>query len=208
MTVVDAEGRTHTADDVVLAIPPSVWSTIKFSPALPKVLDPQMGMNVKFLSVVKSHFWREAKLPPNACSDGEIGESWDATEGQGDAGPAVLSVLSGGPAAEAIHRRAVPERQPAYLKELEALYPGFGTQFVKGQLMDWIGDPWTRAGYSFPAPGQVTTIGPALRAGLGRLHFAGEHTCHQFVGYMEGALHSGVALAQRLAARDGLAPQS
>ena len=110
MTVVDAEGRTHTADDVVLAIPPSVWSTIKFSPALPKVLDPQMGMNVKFLSVVKSRFWREAKLPPNACSDGEIGESWDATEGQGDAGPAVLSVLSGGPAAEAIHRRAVPER--------------------------------------------------------------------------------------------------
>ena len=208
MTVVDAGGRTHTADDVVLAIPPSVWPTIKFSPALPKVLDPQMGMGVKFIAVVKSRFWREAKLPPNACADGVVGETWDSTEGQGDEGPAALSALTGGPVAEAIHRRAVPERQPAYLKELEDLYPGFGSQFVKGQMMDWIGDPWTRAGYSFPAPGQVTTIGPVLRAGLGRLHFAGEHTCYQFVGYMEGALHSGVALAKRLAARDGVVPKS
>ena len=208
MTVVDVAGRTHAADDVVLAIPPSVWPTIKFSPALPKVLDPQMGMNVKFLAVVKSRVWREAKLPPNACSDGDIGETWDATEGQGDEGPAAMSILSGGPAAEAIHRRAVAERQPAYLKELEALYPGFGSQFVKGQMLDWIGDPWTRAGYSFPAPGQVTTIGPLLRQGLGRLHFAGEHACYQFVGYMEGALHSGASLAKRLAARDGLVPKS
>jgi monoamine oxidase len=208
MTIVDAEGRTHTADDVVLAIPPSTWTTIKFIPALPKELTPQMGSNVKFLSVVKSRFWREAKLSPDAYSDGDIGMTWEATDGQGDDGLAVMTAFSGGTAAEAIHRRAVPERQPAYLKELEILFPGFGSQFVKGQMIDWLGDPWTRAGYSFPAPGQVTTIGPALRAGIGRLHFAGEHTCYQFVGYMEGALHSGVALAKRLAARDGFAPKS
>ena len=208
MTVVDAEGRTHEADDVVLAIPPSTWPTIKFSPALPKELVPQMGSNVKYLAVVKSRFWREANLSPDAYSDGDIGETWDATDGQGTDGPTVLTSFSGGPAADAIHRRAVPERQPAYRKELEILFPGFGSQFVKGQMLDWIGDPWTRAGYSFPAPGQVTTIGPLLRQGIGRLHFAGEHTCYQFVGYMEGALHSGAALAKRLAARDGLVPKS
>ncbi|MEK6261043.1 MAG: FAD-dependent oxidoreductase [Planctomycetota bacterium] len=208
MTVVDAEGRKHEADDVVLAIPPSTWPTIKFTPALPRELVPQMGSNVKYLAVVKSRFWREAKLSPDAYSDGDIGETCDATDGQGDDGPAVLSSFSGGPAADAIHRRPIPERQPAYQKELEILFPGFGPQFVKGQMMDWIGDPWTRAGYSFPAPGQVTTIGPLLRQGIGRLHFAGEHTCYQFVGYMEGALHSGVALAKRLAARDGLTPKS
>ena len=208
MTVVDAEGRKHEADDVVLAVPPSVWSTIKFSPALPKMLDPQMGMNVKFLSVVKSRFWREAMQTPDSYSDGDIGMTWEATDGQEGDGPAVMTAFSGGTAAEVIHRRAAAERQPAYLKELEALYPGFGSQFLKGQMMDWIGDPWTRAGYSFPAPGQVTTIGPVLRQGIGRLYFAGEHTCYQFVGYMEGALHSGAALAKRLAVRDGLVPKS
>ena len=35
------------------------------------------------------------------------------------------------------------------------------------------------------------TQGPILAAGLGRLHFAGEHTCLKFVGFMEGAVQSG-----------------
>ena len=65
--------------------------------------------------------------------------------------------------------------------------------------MDWPGDPHTGAGYSFPAPGQVTTLIPRLRAGIGRLHFAGEHTSTKFVGYMEGGLDSGVAVARKLA---------
>jgi monoamine oxidase len=38
----------------------------------------------------------------------------------------------------------------------------------------------------------------------GRLHLAGEHTCYKFVGYMEGALDSGIRIAKRLAARDGV----
>ena len=37
------------------------------------------------------------------------------------------------------------------------------------------------------------------------MHFAGEHTCYAFVGYMEGALNSGASLARRLAQRDGVA---
>jgi monoamine oxidase len=50
----------------------------------------------------------------------------------------------------------------------------------------------------------VTTVGPILHEGMGRLHFIGEHTCYDFVGYMEGALKSGVSLAKRLANRDRL----
>jgi monoamine oxidase len=70
--------------------------------------------------------------------------------------------------------------------------------------MDWPGMQWVGASYSFPAPGQVTTVGPMLRRGLGRIHFAGEHCCYKFVGYMEGALSSGVELAKRIAERDGV----
>lgn len=206
MLVIDGEGRRHEGDDVVLAIPPSTWSRIKFSPVLPEVLSPQMGMNVKYLSVVKDRFWRTANLPAKAMSDEDISQVWDGTDGQGDDGPAALVAFSGGPSAEVIHKRPVAERQPAYLKSLETLFPGFREHFFKGQFMDWIGDPWTRAGYSFPAPGQVTAVGPALQAGLGNLHFIGEHTCYDFVGYMEGALKSGVSLAKRFAIRDRLIP--
>jgi monoamine oxidase len=74
--------------------------------------------------------------------------------------------------------------------------------------MDWPADEWTMAGYSFPAPGQVTRIGPLLHKGMGRLHFAGEHTCYKFVGYMEGALNSGATIAKRIATRDGVLKDS
>ena len=51
----------------------------------------------------------------------------------------------------------------------------------------------------FPAPGEITTLGPLISRGLGRLHFAGEHCCYRFAGYMEGALQSGLAVAAKLA---------
>ena len=70
--------------------------------------------------------------------------------------------------------------------------------------MDWPGDPLVKASYSFPAPGQVTTQGPTLRDGIGRLHFAGEYASYAFPGYMEGALHTGAAVARRIATRDGV----
>jgi monoamine oxidase len=184
-----------------------VWSTIKFSPVLPESLNPLMGMNVKYLAVVKGRFWEQRNQSPNTTTDQGITQTWDATDDvqKGD-GPAAIVAFSGGPAAELMHKLPVPDRQPAYAKIFESLYPGFGEQFFKGQFMDWIGDPWTRAGYSFPAPGQVTAHGPILRAGLGRLHFAGEYSCYAFVGYMQGALQSGATLARRIAARDGIVP--
>lgn len=204
MVVVDARGMRYEADDVVLAIPPSTWSAIKITPGLPADLKPQMGANVKYLAVVDSPFWRDLTLAPDGNTDGDLNSIWHSTQGQGERGPAGMTAFSGGPSAETLHRRSVPEREPAILQEFESLYPGFGKHFVKGRFMDWIADPWTRGGYSFPAPGEVTVLGPKLRHGFGRLHFAGEHTCYPFVGYMNGALRSGIDLAKRLAVRDGL----
>ena len=74
--------------------------------------------------------------------------------------------------------------------------------------MKWPEEPWALTGYSFPAPGQVTTVGPLLAQPHldGSLHIAGEHACYKFVGYMEGALQSGLRAAKVLATRDGVAP--
>jgi monoamine oxidase len=48
----------------------------------------------------------------------------------------------------------------------------------------------------------VTGFGPALvdgiNDGLAPLRFAGEHTAYGFIGYMEGALSSGVRVANDL----------
>lgn len=203
------DGRTLECDDVVVTAPPSTWGRIAFSPALPGSLagptGPQMGINTKYLTVVKRRYWHEAKRSQFALGDGLFSWTWESTDAQDVAeGSAGLTAFSGGPAAE--RARAIPKdkREAAFASELEILQPGFGEQFVTSRFMDWPSDPWTLAGYSFPRPGQITAIGKALHEGLGRVHFAGEHTSFAFTGYMEGALASGVRTAQKLAARDGV----
>lgn len=198
-----ADGRTIECDDVVLAVPPSVWGKIDFKPGAPGFL-PQMGTNVKYLASVKSRYWLEKKESQWGLSDDHISWVWESTDGQGDEGGFGLTAFAGGPTAEATRAIDPANRDKVLGDKLEELKPGFKANFVSSRFMDWPSDPWTMAGYSFPAPGQVTTIGPILRKGMGNLHFAGEHACYAFVGYMEGGLSSGVSLAKRLAVRDGI----
>jgi monoamine oxidase len=197
-----ASGEALEADDVVLAVPPTVWNKIGVEPPLPAQLAPQMGSAVKFLMRLKTPVWRRSERAPDMLSDGPIGWTWHQTDGQRGPGTSMCA-FSGGPPADMCREWLPAERTSRYLKELTPVYPGLGGSLTRTRFMDWPGDPWTRGAYSFPAPGQVTTMGPVLRKGLGRLHFAGEHTCYAFVGFMEGALSSGVALARRLAERDG-----
>jgi monoamine oxidase len=201
-----ANGKVLEAEHVVLTAPPPVWNKIAFDPVLPPGLAPQMGTNVKFLVGLKSAFWRRAELAPDMLSDGPVSATWHGTEGQAGPGEALVA-FSGGPGADACREWAPAQRNERYLAELEKVYRGIRPSFVRARFMDWPGDPWAKASYSFPAPGQVVAQGPTFRQGLGRLHFAGEYCSYAFMGYMEGALNSGAAAARRIAARDGVIKQ-
>lgn len=199
------DGRTIECDDVVLTAPPSVWHKLEVTPALPEALRPQMGSNVKYLARLKSRFWVEKGLAPDALTSGDVSMTWDGTDAQPEAKEALMVAFSGGAASENCRKQKGAEADRAYAERLEAIYPGYREAFLDARFMDWPGDTWSGASYSFPAPGEVTKVGPLLRAGRSRLHFAGEHCSYAFIGYMEGALHSGVSLAKRLARRDGVA---
>lgn len=195
-------------DHVVLAVPPSVWSKIRFEPGLPSDLKPQMGLNLKYLAKFRGRFWQGEKKSGDSYTNGPINQTWEATDNQ-DVKEGVLVGFSGGPAAAACREVAKDKRDAWYQDQLAKLYPGTKENFLSARFMDWPSDPWTMAGYSFPATGQVTTMGKTLREGVGaaggpRLMFAGEHCCYKFVGYMEGALNSGADLARRIAKLDGL----
>ena len=198
-----ANGKVLEAEHVIVTAPPPVWNRIAFDPVLPPDLAPQMGSNVKFLIAVNSPFWRRAELAPEWLTDGPVQLTWHSTDGQRGAGEALVA-FSGGPSAEVCREWAPAQRTENYLAELQKVYKGIRASYVRSRFMDWPGDAWAKASYSFPAPGQVTTQGPRLREGLGRIHFAGEYCAYAFMGYMEGALHSGAAVAQRIAARDGV----
>lgn len=200
-------GYTIEADDVVLAVPPTVWSKIRFEPEMPERLKTQMGTAVKYLAAVKKRFWRENKQMPDALTETFISQVWEGTDNQDQENadtPACQVGFSSGAQAEQCLSLASGERDAKYTEQMEKLFSGYKDNFVKARFMSWPKDPLTLAGYSFPAPGQITSIGPTYYQGLGRLHFAGEHTCYKFVGYMEGGLNSGASLARRIAKRDGV----
>ena len=195
------------ADDVILAVPPSVWNQITFKdPVMSKLVAsaPALGINVKYLMQLRTRFWRDFASSPTLTADGPVDLTWETTEKDPD-GDYVMVAFSGAEHAAECVAWPSDQRQLNYLRALRPTYPTLDAAFSQGQLADWPTDPWTRGSYYFPRPGEVTKWGPFWKNGIdGWLHFAGEHTSFAFVGYMEGALSSGFRLARRLIARDGV----
>jgi monoamine oxidase len=198
-----ATGRVLEADHVLLTAPPSVWNRIAFEPLLPVTLTPQMGSSIKCLIALQDRFWRRAR--PGA---GFVDRWTAAHDMERDGWPGRRRGRTGRvrqrPRRRADTRLAVSHPHRTASRHAREDLSGIRPAFVRARYMDWPGDAWTKGAYSFPAPGQVTTQGPTLRQGLGRLHFAGEHSSYGFVGYMEGALESGASAARRIAQRDGV----
>jgi monoamine oxidase len=196
--VVTTAAATYEADYAVLAVPPATWNRIAFTPRLHVAAVPQMGSNVKFLMTTKDLYWRASKLGPDSLSDGPVHLTWHTTQHQKVAGAGVVA-FSGGPASDLCRSWTATERTPNYLNALSKVYPAIRASFERARFMDWPSDIWVKGSYSFPAPGEVTTLGPQLQQPLaGRVFLAGEHTCYAFVGYMEGALQSGARAAKRI----------
>ena len=186
--------RSKNFDAVILAVPPSVWSKITITPALPPGQEMGLGPAVKFFTQVSDRFWIRAGQAPSGASD-ELGQTWEATENQELASRGVsLAVFAGG--------LFVPksDAQKYFETQLPKLYPGY-----KGKTLhyaDWPNVEWIETGYACPKVGQVTTIGKFLSAPHEKhLFFAGEHTSMGFFGYMEGALQSGARAASSILMR-------
>jgi monoamine oxidase len=193
-----------TADYIVLAIPPSLWPAAKgrkitVTPKLPRASYVTMGTVVKYLSPLRQRFWIREGLAPTSTSS-QFGVTWESTDNQiappgRDVG---LSLFAGGGVAQTALRKwrhgGQREIDDFYAAKIGAIYDGYVVNRSEHpmEFMAWPDDPWTGAGYSCPAPGEVCRAGPLLHEPFHeRLFFAGEHTCFAYFGYMEGALQSG-----------------
>ena len=185
------DGSRYDADAVVLAVPPSVGKKITITPAIPQLAEAQMGTALKYIVHL-----RDAAQVVDTLTDGPISAIWPAQPT--DATDQALVCFSGGPAAQRCLDSANRDRM--YAELLQAVGIDAEQAIADARFFDWPQEPWTEAGYSFPAPGDVTRLGPLWHQGVRPLSFAGEHTCFSFVGYMEGALRSGLRAAQQVLA--------
>jgi monoamine oxidase len=205
VTIEFARGKARHFDEAVLATPPTMWRRqIRISPRLPQAYKVQFGKNVKYILNVENGCWDPES--PDMSSDGPIDITWLSTQNAKKTARAGLVSFSGADDAVTL-RRWGKKRRREILRRLSLVYPRIGYQARNGKFMDWLDDPWTRGSYSFPKPREVTCVGPLMHQSFnGRLHFAGEHTCYAFTGYMEGALRSGLRVAEQIARRDKVIP--
>jgi len=188
-------------DDVVLAIPPTLWRRpLSVSPALPRKFRLQFGRNVKFLLNVQKHSWLPTN--PDAVTDGPVDLTWEGTFDQ--PGPRAGMVGFSG-AKNADICCGWNQRRHDYLAVLKSIFPSMTSTATGDKFVEWPTNEWTRGAYSFAAPEEIMRVGLLMRTPYhGRLHFAGEHTSYAFPGYMEGALESGLRVAAQIAKRDHL----
>lgn len=190
-------GGVFDCDLAVLAIPPSLWGGIDITPRPPTL---QTGAALKHFTVLDPRPGEFVTTTQYAFSDQLPTMCWDGLDGQGRSDAVLVGFAGAEPAALA---SAMPsqERNSQIAETYDWLYPSVRAHSVRRYTANWPRDPFTQTGYSFPAPGQITTLRDRLKRGYQHLVFAGEHLSSGFPGYMEGALDSGVALARALATR-------
>jgi monoamine oxidase len=205
---VQADGVTATGQRVVVAIPPHLAGRIDYSPKLPAHREQltqrmPMGSVIKVQAVYPKPFWRDSGFNGQVVSDtGPIQASFDNSPPDGSRGvlmgfieASTARLLDGSTADE--RKRLVVDNYAAYFGE-QARNP---IQYVEAR---WDEEVWTRGcPVCATPPGVLLDYGEAMRAPIGRIHWAGTETSTYWFGYMDGAVRSGERVAREVAAKLG-----
>jgi monoamine oxidase len=193
--VVHTHRRTVGCDRVIVAVPPHLAARIDYRPGLPAARDAltqrmPMGSVVKAIAQYAEPFWRLDGLSGSAIDmSGPVPVTFDISP---PGGPGLLCALVGGRAADQLGRLAPLERRRVVTGQFASLFGARARRPEEYRDKVWGADVYTRGGYSgYLPPGVLTGVGDALRAPVGRIHWAGTETATEWIGYIEGAIRSG-----------------
>ncbi len=204
--VVYADKATVKAKQVIVAIPPHLAGRIAYEPGLPAARDQltqrmPIGSLIKTIAVYDTPFWRGQGLNGQVTSDtGPVSVMFDASPASGT--PGVLLGFIDGDDARVLHDQSASARATAALKSYVTY---FGRQ--AGSPRMYFDQVWDKEIYTggcpvgLMRPGVMTEYGEALRAPVGRIHWAGTETATVWTGYMDGAVQAGKRAAGEALAR-------
>lgn len=117
--------------------------------------------------------------------------------------PGVLAAFGFGPHARTLAAPDPAERRRIVLATLVDRFGPRAGQPIHYEELDWADERWTRGCYmAHMAPGVLTQFGRALRAPVGRIHWAGTETATVSHGTIDGAIRSGERAAAEVLAAD------
>lgn len=192
------------AKRAIVAVPPTLAGRIAYDPPLPGLRDqltqrmPQ-GTVIKTMAIYDEPFWRDQGLSGQATSDvGPARVVFDNSPPDGR--PGVLLGFLEGRLAREWGARPAEERRRAILAGHARLFGERAARPTRFVERVWAEEEWTRGCYGcLMTTGGWTEFGRALRAPIGRLHWAGAETATIWNGYMDGAVQSGERACEEVA---------
>ncbi|MFL5542870.1 MAG: flavin monoamine oxidase family protein, partial [Longimicrobiaceae bacterium] len=221
VTVV-SERATLRCARVIVAIPTCLTGFIRYLPPLPAdraqlIQRVPQGSAMKVHLVYDRAFWRDAGLSGNsfAIDDSIVPQTLDAGGPAGQDEPGILALFLDDDGARDLGRLGQEERRALLIQDL---VPRFGPQVLElsstitpnyvelaAQELEWLRGDYA----STPGPRVLTAsgFGPAIRAPVGRIHWAGVDTATVWYQSIEGAAQSGERAAAEVV-EAGLPPSS
>lgn len=203
--VVRTDRESFSARRAIVALPPVLAGRLRYAPAMPAARDqltqrvPQ-GAVIKCIALYERAWWRDSGLSGHGITDlAPAHVIFDASTPAGEPGVLLGFVEAGN--ARAFSGVAPEQRREAVLRCFARCFGERATKPVQYLDKCWAEDEWSRGCYAgyFP-PGVWTTSGHALRAPVGRIHWAGTETATEWNGYIDGAIRSGERAADEIVA--------
>jgi monoamine oxidase len=192
----------------ILALPPTLAGRIAYDPPLPGFRDQltqrmAQGTVIKCMALYDEPFWRHDGLSGEGLSDrGPVRVTFDNSPPGGR--PGILLGFLEGDNARRLGRADPTERRQAVVDSFTRLFGSAASRPLDYLEQAWAEEPWSRGCYvGFFPPGVWTSHGPALRAPIGVLHWAGSETAIHWNGYMDGAVDAGRRAAREVLDRLG-----
>jgi len=192
---VDVHGTSIDADYVVMAIPLPHLERFDLRPGIPGSQREAMARMVRG-HAAKLHVPLATPAPTSAVLDvARRFWCWTATDATGVVQPVVHSFSGSSPALDGLKVTTGPEE---WLEALRTLRPDLDLATEGALLSTWDDDPWATFAYSGLGAASRPGDDRIIRAPIGRVHIAGEHTAGEWSGLMEGALRSGLRAADEV----------
>ena len=204
---VESDKGTWQADYAVVCLPPPLALRIRYAPILPPEREillqhMPMGSVVKYWVAYEKPFWRARGYSGLITSDVLPSNLICVDAGLSDAGPGFLVGFMEASGGIAWTGKGKDARKKVVTERLVKFFGPDASHVIDYEDQDWPSDPWSRGCYvASPAPGILSSVGAAIRAPHGRIHWAGTETADRWTGYIDGAIRSGDRAAAEVLAR-------
>ncbi|MFH8655647.1 flavin monoamine oxidase family protein [Streptomyces afghaniensis] len=181
--VVTRAGVGYTAAEVVMAVPVNVWKKITFNPVLPQAHRDATAQGYGVPRQKK--LWLDLATP----SDRFIAEAPE------DHPFVIMGRLNeNAPVVAFTVNSTLDVSNRARLEsEVRKILPSATLRSYT--VSDWEADPYALGGPAFRQPLQLTRLHRAINVPFGRVKFCGDDLALGWIGYMDGAIESGLRVA-------------